>query len=223
MTDFNERLAKIEAQRQQNSAASAPVAAPSKWSDDPDVIDKETKRNLTSGIIGAVIGAAAVILGSILQVSFTDMQDWDWAGIAVPTGSKLGAFMLGTFLFCATGLMMRRAGWFATAAGFLVMLAAEPQLARSFPDLWVRMYQTDILGLGHGERVAELYVVDPENPREDALVDGWIGQEGATYLDLVMGNVEPPAGIPGPATSQEPTSAPAPQPAEAAEPAGKGW
>ena len=146
MTDFSERLAKIEAKRQ-TSTQPVETTGPTSWTRDPEMLDRETKRDIASGVIGAVIGATAVVLGSIIQVSLQDLQDWDWLGISVPTHSKIGAFTLGTFLFCATGLLMRRPGWFAVAGGFLVMLAAEPRLARAFPDTWLAMYQATRLDL----------------------------------------------------------------------------
>ena len=179
MTDFEDRLASIAAKRQEAQPPKE-TASGANWSSEPDLLDQEMRRDLKQGVIGAFLGVATVLIGGIATVAVADMQDWDWRGIAIPPGSKLGAFGLGLLVFCIAGLMMERMGRVAMVAGFAVMLVAEPRLAQRFPETWIRIYELD-LGMDHGERVAELYVTGPDAPRD-------MGPTGdGTFLGALLG------------------------------------
>ena len=163
MTDFEDRLASIAEKRHGAQRPDAQSGTPD-WTKEPEFFDRETRRDIKAGVIGALLGAASVLLGGIATVAAADMLDWDWAAIAIPPGTKIGAVGLGIVVFCIAGLMMERVGRVAMAAGFGIMLVAEPRLAHQFPDAWMRLYQVDI-GLDRGARTAELYVPDPDAAR----------------------------------------------------------
>ena len=162
MTEFEDRLASI-AEKRRGAQISDEVST-TDWTKEPELLDRETRRDIKAGVIGTLLGASSVVLGGIATVAVADMLDWDWAAIAIPPGTKIGAVGLGLGVFCIAGLMMERVGRIAMAAGFGVMLVAEPRIAHQFPDTWLRLYQLDI-GLDRGARLAELYVPDPDAAR----------------------------------------------------------
>lgn len=142
MTTFEERIARVNSNREQAARAAAEAPEPGPISQ-PE--NSASLRDVILVPIGIVLGALAVLIGGVIKVAIVDGGLTPDTLLPPDLGVIAFAVAFGLSLLADRVIGLGGAGRIAVTVGFIGMIYGERYLFDAFPALWIEIYQAEYL------------------------------------------------------------------------------